>query len=166
MIYFAQPKNGGPIRIGTTQSEHKRFTQLGTWIPGGIECVLSLPGGRMGEELLLELFAPIRVERDWFKSCACIWRFIIEASDVVPDWLPQTTGKAPKFDRQEITDEFGGLEGARKTLRYSSQTALFQAFSNQTVTSYALAARIMKHRLLKSRRLPEYIAEQHLGHLL
>lgn len=162
MIYFAQPTNGGPIRIGSSSLMNARRRTLGTWLPGGIETIIEFPGGFLAEAILHQCFNPLRVERDWFKSCDAVWKFILEAREGVPSWLPVDDGKAPKFDHAEITQEFGGVEAAPSQLGYSSQLNFDQAGRWQTGNGYVYASRILFQRLLRTGALPAYITDMHV----
>lgn len=161
MIYFAQPTNGGPIRIGASADVNARKRTLGTWLPGGIEMMLQLKGAFLGEAILLQCFDPIRIERDWFKSSPPIWQFIIDASRRHPSWLPKDEGPSPKFSLAEIADEFGGREEAAAALGYNTLPAFDNAARWQTEAGFALAARVIFQRHLRNGVLPSYIAALH-----
>lgn len=161
MIYFAQPRNGGPIRIGFTGDTNFRKKSLGTWLPGGVEYIHEIEGGLLGEALLHLCFNPIRVERDWFRSCEQIWKFIISAKERRPSWLPSLEGGAPTLNIEEIRDEFGGIEEASKALGYSRTEMFLQAAKWQTSGGVALYARVEFSRLARSGSLPSYIADLH-----
>lgn len=161
MIYFAQPKNGGPIRIGFTGDTNFRKKSLGTWLPGGVEYIHEMDGGLLGETILHLCFNPIRVERDWFRSCEQIWKFIIEAKEKRPSWLPSIDGSVPKLELDEILNEFGGIEEASKALGYSRPELFLQAAKWQTTIGVSLYARVEFSRLARSGSLPSYIANLH-----
>lgn len=161
MIYFAQPTNGGPIRIGASQNVNARRRTLGTWIPGGIETILEIEGSFLGEAVLHLCFNPIRVERDWFMSCASIWKFIIEASSARPSWIPAKVGEAPKFDAEAIMEEFGGRDRCVGALGYTSMLMFEQGAKYQTPASFGFAARVLFQRLLREGSLPDFITNLH-----
>lgn len=161
MIYFAQPTNGGPIRIGASSDLNARKRTLGTWLPGGIEMMLQLKGAFLGEAILLQCFDPIRIERDWFRSSPAIWQFIIDASRQHPSWLPKDEGPSPKFSLAEIVEEFGDREEAAAALGYNTLPAFDNATRWQTEAGFALAARVMFRRHMRDGVLPDYILALH-----
>lgn len=161
MIYFAQPKDGGPIRIGSSGDVDVRRRTLGVWLPGGISVVLEIEGGILGEYILHHCFDPIRVDRDWFKSCPDLWRFILDALNERPNWLPEEPDIAPKMERETLIEEFGGVDNAFKAIGYNSQAAFEQALKWQNKSSYAISARVIFQRLLREGKLPDFIAGLH-----
>ncbi|RAS13519.1 GIY-YIG nuclease family protein [Ensifer adhaerens] len=161
MIYFAQPKNGGPIRIGFTADTKVRKRSLGTWLPGGVEFIHEMDGGLLGETILHLCFNPIRVERDWFKSCGNIWQFILDAKLRRPEWLSAHDGDVPKLSLADLCEEFGGIEGATAVLGYSRPEFFLQAVNWQTKIGVSLFARVEFARLLRSGDLPTYISILH-----
>lgn len=165
MIYFAQPKNGGPIRIGFTSDTKFRKKSLGTWLPGGVEFIHEMAGGLLGETILHLCFNPIRVERDWFSSCPSIWRFILEAKEKRPSWLPDREDHVEKLNLEELCEEFGGLESATKALGYSKPEMFIQAANWQTKVGVSLYAKREFARLLRSGDLPWYISSLHNVHV-
>ncbi len=165
MIYFAQPTNGGPIRIGATSNPFSRKKALGTWLPGGVEYVATIEGGYLGESILHQCFNPIRIEggKDWFRSCEEIWRFIIALNSSVPEWLSLSKADLPKFTLTSLQDEFGPVDELVSLLGYSGFVTLAQALNNQTVQGYGLPARVEFIRMLRDGKLPPYIAAMHSG---
>lgn len=161
MIYFAQPRNGGPVRIGASNDVDARKRTLGTWLPGGIETILEIEGGFLGEAILHYCFNPIRIERDWFRSCDALWQFILDTKKERPNWLPKYAGKAIKLDPQEIADEFGSFANAAKILGYSSEPSFRQSMGWQTPAGFGLSSRIFFFRLMRDGSLPPYIVELH-----
>lgn len=164
MIYFAQPKNGGPIRIGCSGNTDARKRTLGTWLPGGIETVLEIEGGFLGEHILHYCFDPIRVERDWFRSCDAIWAFILDAKRRRPEWVPVEAGAARRVDQKELIDEFGDFENAASALGYVSGPVLEQTVRFQTVAGFGVSSRLAFVRLLRRGVLPSYINDLHRDH--
>jgi len=161
MIYFAQPKNGGPIRIGASNDVDARKRTLGTWLPGGIETILEIQGGFLGESVLHFCFNPIRIERDWFRSCDAIWQFILDCRKGRPSWVPEYAGKAIKMTSEEVEDEFGSFNEAAKSLGYASGQSLRYTMGWQTANGFGISSRITFFRLLRDGLLPSYIAEMH-----
>ncbi|MFL5015429.1 MAG: hypothetical protein ACJ8EW_04415 [Rhizobium sp.] len=161
MIYFAQPKNGGPIRIGSSKNVDVRRRTLGTWLPGGIEVVLEIEGSLLGEAVLHHCFNPIRVDRDWFMSCAPIWKFILLASEERPKWVPEHIGDAPKLDIPALAAEFGGRDKCFSALGYGNILSFEQAARYQTRDGFGISARVVFHRLLRDGLLPDFIAALH-----
>lgn len=161
MIYFAQPKNGGPIRIGSSKNVDARRRTLGTCLPGGVEMVLEIEGSFLGEVVLHYCFDPIRIDRDWFMSCSAIWKFIIEASEARPDWVPEHIGDAPRYDIPALTEEFGGKEKCFSALGYSNLLSFEQAVRYQSRDGFGISARVIFHRLRRDGLLPDFIAALH-----
>lgn len=161
MIYLAQPTNGGPIRIGASENINARRRTLGTWLPGGIETVIEISGSFLGEAILHQCFNPIRVERDWFRSCDAIWEFILSARKVRPDWLSDHAGTPERIDPRDLCDEFGDLENAAIALGYSSEAFFRQTLNWQTSSGFGLLSKLIFFRMLRDGQLPSYISELH-----
>ncbi|WP_028732101.1 GIY-YIG nuclease family protein [Rhizobium leguminosarum] len=161
MIYFAQPKNGGPIRIGSSKNVDARRRTLGTWLPGGVEVVLEIEGSLLGEAVLHNCFNPIRIDRDWFMSCAPIWKFILGALEARPAWVPEQMGDAPRYDLPALVEEFGGRDKCFSALGYNSFLTFEQAVRYQSRDGFGISARVIFHRLLRDDLLPAFIAELH-----
>lgn len=161
MIYFAQPTNGGPIRIGASGQMKSRRRALGTWLPGGIEVVHEIDGGLLGEAVLHRAFEPLRVERDWFRSAPVLWRFILGAMQGRPEWVPSQSDGAPIFNHEEIIAEHGGVEQAAQRCGYNSAAAFHEAGKHQTGNGYSYASRVIFDRLLRGGAIPGYIAALH-----
>lgn len=160
MIYFAQPVNGGPIRIGFTTKPEFRKKTLGTWLPGGVEFIHQIDGGIFGEAVLHRCFEPIRIERDWFRSCEPMWRFILEAKEKLPEWLPASEGQPQKLGFDDLVAEFGGVNIAADILGYKTPEAFRQAVNWQTGGA-ALASKVEFARLVRAGALPSYIVDLH-----
>lgn len=161
MIYFAQPKNGGPIRIGSSKNVDVRRRTLGTWLPGGIEVVLEIEGSLLGEAVLHHCFNPIRVDRDWFMSGPAIWKFILSATETRPAWVPKHIGDAPELNIPALTEEFGGRGKCFAALGYNSLISFEQAARYQTRDGFGISARVVFHRLLRDGLLPDFITDLH-----
>jgi len=161
MIYFAQPKGGGPIRIGASDNVDARRRSIGTWLPGGVEVVLEIEGSFLGEAVLHHCFNPIRIERDWFRSCEAMWEFIINAKRERPSWVPEHIGDAPKLDVRELVDEFGGPDACFTQLGYTNLVGFEQAIRGQTRNGYGISSRIVFHRLKRQGLLPPCISNLH-----
>lgn len=165
MIYFAQPTNGGPIRIGATSNPFSRKKALGTWLPGGVEYIATVEGGFLGEAILHQCFNPIRIDggKDWFRSCEAMWRFIIELSHAVPEWLTLSKTDLPKITMDSLQEEFGETTRLLNLLGYSGLVTLAQALKNQTLLGYGLPGRVEFLRLLRDGKFPPYIEAMHSG---
>lgn len=160
MIYFAQPTNGGAIRIGCTSNVYLRQKALGTWLPGGIEIIDQIMGDMVGEAVLINLFQPIRLDRDWFRSSKPMWRFLLSLDGRAPAWLPcREDAETPSVE--QLVKEFGSLERAAPALGYNSANNLLQAVKSTSLLAFSVEAKWAAYQLLRDRRVPDYIAELH-----
>lgn len=160
MIYFAQPTNGGPIRIGASAEMNARKRTMGTWIPGGIETVAEIEGGFLGEHVLHWCFEPLRVERDWFRSCLSIWKFVDLISTERPDWIPMEW-EAIRFPRDEVVAEYGSSEAAAAA--FGMSILMFETNIRWASSAgHKLSSRVIFNRLLRDGKLPDFIADLHL----
>ncbi len=160
MIYFAQPTNGGPIRIGASENVAKRATSLGTWMPGGVEFVAIVEGYTIGESFLHAALDPLRLERDWFKSGPAIWRVILEAQSGRLEWLPDEDWWPQERMEREVIETFGSFEAAKLAMGYSETTAHGDIF-RQTKLSTAVQAKVAFWQAHQAGRLPDIIMEIH-----
>lgn len=117
-IYFAQPVNGGPVKIGMTGDVEGRRKQLASWAPWGIEIVATIPGGQMREAALKWALRDYLIQGEWLRSCTAVWRVIVHAEthgDLA--WLPME-GDIPSADAfvREAIDFYGSREEAARAL--------------------------------------------------
>ena len=163
MIYFAQPTFGGPIRIGCSENVAFRANQLGSWIVGGVEIVATMEGGFFRECVLHQVFGPILIEKDWFRSCRVMWQYMFDVLDGRgDDWLPRLD-EHPRASDEAVVAQFGSFESAAAALGYSSAVNVRQAARSSSSHSYSLSARMWFHSALVSDRLPPYLAKLHHG---
>lgn len=162
MIYFAQPTNGGAIRIGCSENVRRRTSQLGSWIVGGVEIVASIPNGSFfTEAVLLRLFDPIRVEKDWFRSCPVMWRFMLQLlpDGTAPAWVPLAIDHTDM--EAELIKEFGTLDAATEIIGYSNVNTIRQTCRFWNHSSFSLAARLWVYRNLRNGVIPDELAAMH-----
>jgi hypothetical protein len=76
-IYFAQPTDGGPIKIGTTGDVESRLRQLETHYGRPMALLATMPGGRDEERAIHEQFAHLRFGRtEQFRPAPDLLAFI------------------------------------------------------------------------------------------
>lgn len=162
MIYFAQQTNGGPIRIGCSTNVALRQSSLGSWICGGVEIIATIDGDFYRERILLELFKPLNVDRDWFRSDVTMWRFLIEcvfAGNL--DWLPIDKAECRIGMRNRVEVLFGSLENAISGLGYSNMFSLQTAINAASTSSYQLAAKVKLLEMIGDGQMPEFLLALH-----
>lgn len=162
MIYFAQPTNGGPIRIGCSTNVGLRQSSLGSWICGGVEVIATMDGEFYRERILLELFKPINVDRDWFRSDATMWRFLIEG--VIAGnlgWLPIDKSEVRENIRDRVVSLYGSLAEAIVPLGYANIFCLQTAINSGSASSYQVAAKVRLAEMVRDRSLPDYLMALH-----
>lgn len=158
-VYFAQPTNGGPIRIGFTGDPVMRQQVLGIWVPSGMEFPATVRGSRFRESFLHSAFAPIALGRDWFRSCAAIWRAIIEAQQAGD--LAWVDAERPSGKELETL--------VAQTWKWRKDAAAELGVNVVSLASACLrdfggsptVGKIMFQRRLKEGRLPDYISALH-----
>ena len=87
-VYFVQPKDGGPIRVGATQDTASRAVSIGCWHPSGVEILGTIPGYFAREAMIHFLLRRHGLRRDWFRSCSTVWRLLLDAEETRLSWLP------------------------------------------------------------------------------
>jgi hypothetical protein len=155
-LYFAQPTNGGPIKVGHTGRDvSKRMVVLGAWIPGGVEVIATIPGGPEREEALKWVLRPYRLQGEWVRSCADVWRVIIEAVETGDlAWLPseflsgQDMGAALK-------GEFGSRSAGAVALGYSAGS--LGTLLAPSAASAGLQGRFAIEQARRAGRLPAFL---------
>lgn len=76
--YFAQPVNGGPIKIGHSDHPEYRVREI-HWNRGDrVRLILKIPGGRRKERELHKRFAALRAHGEWFYADEPLVGFIRE----------------------------------------------------------------------------------------
>ncbi|NTG00070.1 hypothetical protein G6L30_08040 [Agrobacterium rhizogenes] len=162
MIYFAQNTNGGPIRIGCSTNVGLRQSSLGSWVCGGVEIISTIDGDFYRERILLELFKPLNVDRDWFRSDATMWKFLLEGPiGGNLDWLPLTQSEDRSEMRSRIIRLFGTLENAIQPLGYSVMFSLQTAINAGNASSYQLAAKVKLAEMFRDMSIPSYLRALH-----
>lgn len=67
MIYFVQAEHGGPIKIGRADKPEERLRDLQIGNPYRLRLTRTVEGVRIDEWRLHRLFAPLRLQGEWFK---------------------------------------------------------------------------------------------------
>lgn len=159
MIYFAQPKNGGPIKIGMSERMDLRRKSLSNAGIGGMEIIAEIEGGGAGEYFLHEAFKPIRVQNEFFRSCVPMWRLLLEVSEGGrPAWMPLSIESATKVTESDLTSLFGSLNAAVRCLGYSSRATLKIAMRS---IRYRFPGIIAFHKAMQTGALPSYVIDLH-----
>lgn len=162
MIYFAQQTNGGPIRIGCSTNVGLRQSSLGSWICGGVEIIATIDGDFYRERILLDIFKPLNVDRDWFRSDVTMWRFLIECVIAGKlDWLPVDKSEMRNDIRGRILSLFGDIDAAVVGLGYSNLFCLQTAINANTASSYQLAGKVKLAEMIRDRALPDFLLALH-----
>jgi hypothetical protein len=77
MIYFLQPVDGGPVKIGTTENLDARVKQLEAHYGCPLALLGTMPGGREEERSVHERFGHLRFGRtEQFQPAADLMAFI------------------------------------------------------------------------------------------
>lgn len=149
-VYFAQPENGGQIKIGTSSNVKMRMQSLSTWVPGGIQLITDIPGGRVRESALKAIFSPWVVKGEWFQSCVEIWSVIIEAAQKgdLP-WLPEEA----HIESEAVIRPFGSAKAAALAL----ETNLSDFSYGKVYASPALAGKFVAYQLKVRHQLPPFL---------
>lgn len=119
-VYFAQPKNGGLIKIGSASRPKARIAQLQVTSPIEIVLLAIVRGSRRQELALHEHFSKHRAHGEWFQPCSELLKFIESLPSWHPDLdeskLPSLVFQKPTlynalylagYGQQEIADHFG-----------------------------------------------------------
>lgn len=77
MIYFIQPKAGGPIKIGTTVRLGQRLKQLAAESGAELQVLAVVDGGFREEKSLHQRFAHLRQVGEWFEPGDDLLGFIV-----------------------------------------------------------------------------------------
>ena len=117
-VYFAQPTDGGPIKVGMSIDIAARRQTLGTWTPQGVEIVATMPGAAMREAAVKWALRPWGLQGEWARSCLPVWRLIADVADHGDlSWLPaeRDLPSLSVFAR-EVREVFGNRHEAAKAL--------------------------------------------------
>lgn len=93
MIYFIQSGNGGPIKIGFTESDvQARFSQLQTGSPYPLTLLGVIHGDQNAEKALHEKFKAHHIRNEWFEPHKEILRYVamadpLEEAKINPDFV-------------------------------------------------------------------------------
>lgn len=69
-VYFCQPVDGGPIKIGLARDPKARLMDLQIGSPVRLRMVAIIPGGRADEQAFHTQFAAWRLHGEWFDAAA------------------------------------------------------------------------------------------------
>jgi hypothetical protein len=93
-VYFAQPKGGGLIKIGSTRWLKSRVAALQGASPVEIVLLAAAQGSRKHEVRLHDHFAEHRARGEWFNPCPELVRLV----ESLPRWHPEIDeNKLPRF---------------------------------------------------------------------
>lgn len=154
-VYFAQPTNGGPIKLGSTDNLRSRRQSLGSWVVNGIEIITSMPGSLADEGFLLEALKPWRVQGEWLRSCIPIWQFMADVDrSGRPSWMPAELEGEPvlrygSYNRGPLEEEIKRLTIGlgRKSPRYLGGPSVY--------------GRLLFARSFRDGTLPPWIFDAH-----
>lgn len=77
MIYFMQPVEGGPIKVGSSENIEARRKQLETHYGRSLSVLATIPGGRKEERKIHERFSHLRLGRtEQFRPAPDLMEFI------------------------------------------------------------------------------------------
>jgi hypothetical protein len=140
MIYFAQLRSGGPIKIGYAKNAKRRFSQLQIGNSTTLKC-LALIAGNEGDERLLHIkFAQDRIRGEWFKPTEQLREYIRALNS-------DTKGKQSKAEDTEIESphRIRSLLRSRHAVRISSSG--FRCFVRLTQRLNAMVMALLPVRL-------------------
>lgn len=121
-VYFAQAKDGGPIKIGHSNQFKSRKSGLDALFPYGVELLCEVEGDYVTEFFLHNCFEPLRIRGEWYRNALPIWRFIAEVEDHGrPEWLPPRSCAGIDFKAMAVT-AFGHPKAAMAACGYSDFT--------------------------------------------
>jgi hypothetical protein len=133
MIYFFQDEETCHIKIGFTDGEpEERLKRVQSNSPSKLIILLTLKGGREGEQELHAKFAAARLHNEWFKPASAIIRFIIDNAH--NDQTPALLLEAPELKTKAEQYAFRQLVGAVQQhgpLAWSHQGPLKELGSTQ-----------------------------------
>lgn len=162
MIYFIQPKDGGPIKIGASVNPYNRAKSMAYLFPYGVEQITEIDGGKIGEAFLHLCFRPLAVSTEWFRADAAIWRLILEIIDHGrPAFIPGENKLSTEEMERIVHERFGGFKNALGELGYASANSIRDVFYSSSTQAYAREARLAFGLALKDGSLPPYIAALH-----
>lgn len=160
MIYFAQARHGGPVKIGVSSSIDRRRKSLSTGVIGGMEIIAEMEGDGPLESFLHEAFNPIRVENEFFRSGPAIWEFLLGLiKDGRPDWLPTDINR--DLTEMDLVEVFGSIHAAIVGLRYSGRVTLYQALNSMSGKRARFPGMFAFHKAVKEGRVPDFVTALH-----
>lgn len=144
MIYFAQIKGGGAIKIGTTIQLNVRLAQLRCETRREFVVLGILPGSYAEENVLHRRFSRIRHYGEWFKPAPELMDFI--AKETSPwDGVDERTFSSAQIDAEV-------LRAARIVAAYED-VQLSELISE--ILRPILAKRLERHRTEEPSRKPQ-----------
>ena len=156
MIYLLQAKDGGPIKIGSSNNPQVREKQIAALFPNGVEVLATIDGGRVGEGFLHHCFRPVAVATEWFRASPPIWRFLLHVIDHGrPSFIPEENVFPGVDISRAAISEFGGLDEAKVGLGYSQSTT--DVFNN----GCSVRSRFCFVQSFRRGLLPGYITALH-----
>lgn len=66
-VYFVQPVNGGPVKIGCSKMPRARLSSLMAWSPFKLRLLATAPGDYVSEGQLHRRFEADRLHGEWFR---------------------------------------------------------------------------------------------------
>lgn len=167
MIYILHAADGGPIKIGCSNTPQSRALVISGLFPYRIEILATFEGCRREEKFLHECFRPVVVQNacsdEWFRSCPSIWRFILDVMDNGrPEFLPDLSQKPERDDAVSIAVRlFGGAREAMDQLGYAPSTSMQDTYNMSSGISAGIFPKLLFVDALRNGRIPDYIADLH-----
>lgn len=105
MIYFIQPIDGGPIKIGRTNYIQRRFSELQNAASQELK-ILGVTEGHAKEEYDLHLlFSSAKLHGEWFEPIPELVEYISAKTE--PYYPRKSPSSSPFLSASEVADEFG-----------------------------------------------------------
>lgn len=79
-VYFVQPVNGGPVKIGVSKHPQSRLSSLMSWSPFRLRLLATAPGDEVSEGQLHHRFAKDRLHGEWFRPSPDLMALVEETA--------------------------------------------------------------------------------------
>lgn len=149
-VYFLQPVDGGPIKIGCSASPEGRLKQLTQWSPYPLQMLVKVPAGKVAEVYLHRRFAADLVHGEWFRPSIELMKLILTArSTGTIEGAPEYVDRVRPYDpNMEIHNDLGPLM-QQHGFSFSELAEFCGVKHAATASMWSVCGDIPAHRVLQ-----------------
>lgn len=153
-VYFAQVRDGGPVKIGCSRGPLDRIKDLQAWCPLPLDFICMVEGDAHDEFAIHEHLRDFRMHSEWFEPSKALTALVSDIRDMsrLPEMIVvSANARRRRIQKEKDRSGSSGKRGPRDEYRESTpevaarRAARYAATAARKRASYGLA-RTMEFR--------------------